>query len=317
MWIIIWAIFAFLMLGFAAWNMMIMFQQKDAWKKLSEKRNLNYEPTGFMTSPNVHGKLDKALFSLFSGVQQTDDVRGQRFVTALEFQMGKGLPTGGALGTKQMKPFIDTLIFSETYEPGIEEWKDDYVLRVRDEEGAQAYLTEERLKALCSVFKMTNATVLFFFDEIEAVLRVETSDPLRNAEKLDKIVARLQDVVKTLTPSIEEKRRYQTLLRSEEKRQAEKEKKKLEYDPELDEIDLELEDDDAVKAEKPKSSEPLTLEEDSSTEIAASAEDALPKAQADTAKKTAAKKTTPKKPAAKKTTTKKAAPKKAAAKKKS
>lgn len=317
MWIIIWAIFAFLMLGFAAWNMMIMFQQKSAWKQLSEKRKLNYEPTGFMTSPNVHGKLDKAFFSLFSGVQQTEDVRGQRFVTAIEFQMGKGLPTGGALGTKQMKPFIDTLIFSETYEPEIEEWKDDYVLRVRDEEGAQAYLTEERLKALCSVFRMTNATVLFFFDELEAVLRVETSDPLRNAEKLDKIVARLLEVVKTLTPSVEEKRRYQTLLRTEEKRQAEKEKKKLEYDPDLDEIDLELEDEsDAQKADKPISSEPLTLEEDDSTEIAASADTAEPKAQDEPAKKTAAKKTATKKPAAKKTATKKAAPKKAAAKKK-
>lgn len=302
MWITIWAIFALLMLGFAGWNMMIMFQQKAAWRALAEKRKLNFEPTGFMSSPNVHGKIDKALFSLFSGVQRTDDVRGERFVTALEFQMGKGLPTGGALGTVQMRPFIDTLIFNETYEPEIEAWQDDFVLRVRDEEGARAYLTDERLKVLCSIFKMKNATVLYFFDEIEAVLRIETSDPLRNAAHLEKIVARLQEAVKILTPSIEEKRRFQSLLRTEEKRQAEKEKKKLEYDPELDEINLELEDDAAQKAKSAsQESAALSLEEDVSTEAAASEPQPVKEA---TPKKTATKKAATKKPAAAKSKTK-------------
>lgn len=241
MWIIIWGVFAVLMIGFAAWNMTIMWQQKQAWKSLADKYKLNYESTGFMNSPNVSGKIDRSYFSLFSGVQRTDDVRGERFVTALEFMIGKGMPTGGALGTARMKSFIDTLIFEDTYVPDIEGWDESYVLRARDEEGIRAYLTKERLEELCRIFKMKNSTVLFFFDELEAVLRIETSDPLRNADHLEKIVNRLRDSVELLIPTAEEKRKFKTLLRDEEKRRLEKEKRLLDYDPDLDDHKLELE----------------------------------------------------------------------------
>ena len=132
MWIAIWIGFSLFILGFVAWTMLVLFQQKKAWGTFAKRHKLNYERGTLMGAPTVHGTLDKKLFSLYSGVQQTEDIRGQRFVTVMEFQLGPGMPTGGAVATKEYKMFIDGLIFKQAYTPDLAEWNSEYVVRARD-----------------------------------------------------------------------------------------------------------------------------------------------------------------------------------------
>ncbi len=218
MWLAIWGCFAVFIMVFVGWTLVVLLQQKKAWAGFAKKHNLKYQPGTLMTSPVVTGEIGSWKISLYSGVQQTEDVRGQRFVTVLEFQMGRGMPTGGAIATKEFSGFIDSLIFDKTYKPELAEWDKSYVARTRSRKNLQAYLSKERLQLLHGLFAMKNSAVLFFFDEIEAVLRIETSDPLRDETHLNKIVQRVMTTVERLTPTEEEKKVFRQLFLDEKKR---------------------------------------------------------------------------------------------------
>ncbi len=218
MWLAIWGIFAVFIFGFVIWTMAVLYQQKRAWSAFAKRHKLKYDAGTFMGSPTVTGKIKDRLLSLYTGIQQTDDIRGQRFVTVIEFQLGDGMPTGAAISTPQFRSFIDGLIFDETYQPELAEWDKDYVVRTRDEKNLSAYLTKERQQVLHSLFTMKTASVLFFFDELEAVLRVETSDPLRSEAHLNAIIKRLADAAETLSPSKTEKVEFKKLLQEEKTR---------------------------------------------------------------------------------------------------
>lgn len=215
MWLAIWGIFAAFILVFVLWTMMVLFQQKKAWSAFARRRKLKYDPGTFMGSPVITGEIEGCPFSLYTGVQQTDDIRGQRYVTILEFQLGQGMPTGAAIATSDYAGFIDGLVFNQSYDPDLTEWKKEYVVRARSVQNLQAYLNKERLQILHLLFAMKNAAVLFFFDELEAVLRIETSDPLRTEAHLEKIVRRLTEAVSKLAPGKQEKEQFKALLAQE------------------------------------------------------------------------------------------------------
>ena len=218
MWLMIWIVFSVLMLGFVAWTMLVLLQQKKAWKTFALKNDLNYNSDSMTASPSVQGRYQKRGFALYSDVQKTTDIRGQRYVSVVEIQLGDGMPTGGVVATSGLKVFTDQLIFDETIDVSVEGWDDSYIVRARDKANLKAYLTEPRAKFLSKIFKMKNATVLFFFDELESILRIETTDPLRDAERLQKIMDQIMAGVKILTPTTEERVTFKKLLKEEKKR---------------------------------------------------------------------------------------------------
>lgn len=236
--------------------MVVLFQQKKAWAAFAKKHKLKYEPGKMMDSPTVTGVFGERLFSLYTGVQQTDDIRGQRFVTIIEFQMGKGMPTGAAIATKDFMGFVSGLVFTQDYKPELAEWKEDYIARTRDRKNLKVYLTKERQQVLVGLFGMKNAAVLLFFDEIEAVLRIESSDPLRDVEHLDKIVNRIKQAVEVLIPTKEEKKKFKKLLAEEKKRieEGHDDDEDDEEDEDVIEEDIveEAVEEDAAVEEKPK-----------------------------------------------------------------
>lgn len=203
-WLILWILLAGFVLGVFVWQLLILREQKQAWEKYSKRHKLEYEAGSFYGAPTIHGEMDNKKLSIYTDSQQTEDMRGQRFITAIEIELGSGMPTGGALGTAGMKNFIETLVFDQTYKPDHKEWKEDYVLRTRDAHKMKRYLTGERLEALMSLFSMKSVSVLYFFDELEAVLRIETTDPLRDADRMEKIIRRILDLTATLSLSEEE-----------------------------------------------------------------------------------------------------------------
>jgi hypothetical protein len=198
MWIFIWVILSLFILSVFGWSVVILYEQKTAWLAFARKNNLQYTRGKLMDSAVVRGNYQGFQLSLYSDARKTDDVRGQRYVSIIEFEIGPGMKTGAALGTKEMATFVGTLSFSQTVLVNQEKWKPDYIVKTRDRDILADYLTPQRLAALVDVFGMNRVTALLFFDEKDCVLHLETVDPLRNAEKLNRIVARIAAVMRVL-----------------------------------------------------------------------------------------------------------------------
>ena len=184
MWIFLWFLLSAFVIGVSGWSLSILQQQKKAWQEFAKKNNLAYVAGGLTGSPSVSGRLKNHQISLYTDTQQTSDVRGQRFVIVIEVVLGPGMPTGAAIATKEYRDFLASLKMNETYLPQIAGWSPEYIVKTRSREALSRYLTDERAAILHSLFVMKNSMVLFFFDEIEGVLRIETGDPLRNAAHL-------------------------------------------------------------------------------------------------------------------------------------
>lgn len=216
MWgVFIWAVFSLFIVGVFGWSMAILFQQKRSWESFAKKLNLEYTPGNLMGSPAVTGKIGRYRMTFFTDAQKTTDVRGQRMVTVIEAEMGIGMSAPAAFATKEYKDFIADLNLPDTYEPGIAEWNSSYIAKTRDLPRLLLYMTPDRLKTLHSLFSMKNSIALFFFDMHEAVLRIETPDPLRNAAHMEKIMKRLVDVLDRLRPTDVERERWGALQPSE------------------------------------------------------------------------------------------------------
>ncbi len=198
MWIFLWIILSLFVLGIFGWQSWILWEQKKAWKAFARKNGMEYEPRRSLDSAIVRGTIGGFRMTLFSDSKQTNDIRRERYVSVIEFELGDGMPTGAAIGTSDMKPFIDTLSFTQNLTPDYEKWTGGYVARTRDREALRLYLTQPRLDALVGLFGMNNASVLYFFDELDCVLHIETIDPLRDPEKLDRIINRIVRAVNVL-----------------------------------------------------------------------------------------------------------------------
>lgn len=206
MWIILWVVLSVFVLGVFAWSQRILVQQKRAWAAFAKKNGFLYEPGKFMAAPAMAGKTGPYVVAFYTDAQQTGDARGQRLVSVLEIELGRGIPGAGAIGTKEMAGFIGGLKFKESFEPDFPDWKKEWVLRAREAAAVNAYLTKERLDALRDLFSMKAAS-MFFFDELASLIRIETVDPLKDPERLEKILKRLVPIADRLAPSESEKAR--------------------------------------------------------------------------------------------------------------
>ena len=201
MWIAVWLILSAFIIGVFVWSMQILFQQKKAWGAFAKKHNYDYSPGKLTASPTIYAQVRGMNLSLYTDIQKTNDVRAERFVTIIEVAMGVGFPTGAAIATPELRPFTDSLAFTQSYAPdNYPEWKPAYIIRTKNSAALKPYLTRERLEILNALFSMKNSVALFFFDEEDGVLRIETSDPLRQEAHLEKIVKRIVDVCEKLRP---------------------------------------------------------------------------------------------------------------------
>lgn len=207
-WFLIWIVLAGFVLGVFGWQLLILRQQKQAWQAYAKRHKLEYDAGTFYAAPAIKGDVGGKQIAMYTDSQQTQDLRGQRFVTVIEIEIGSGMPTGAAIGTQNMKSFIDTLVFDRFYTPEHEQWDSSYVLRTRDEKTLRAYLTKERLDALTALFKLKSSSVLYFFDELEAVQRIETTDPLRDVDHMEKIMRRILALAGKLSLTAEERARF-------------------------------------------------------------------------------------------------------------
>lgn len=205
MWIFLWIVISAFVIGIFVWNFKILMQRKSAWKSFAKKHKLEYTPNALMQSPLITGRLADFRIYLYEDIQQTDDITGQRFVTAIDIDMGEGFPTGGALATKEYKAFLEALNFKDTYMPNDTFHDKGYLVRARDRKKLNAFMTEERLDMVDKMFSMKNSSAIYFFDELEAIIHIETTDPLVDPEKLELIFKKLIAIAKVLYPKENEK----------------------------------------------------------------------------------------------------------------
>lgn len=201
-WFFLWILFSVFVLGIFFWSIRTLLMQRRAWRTFATALNLTYQNGDrFLSSPSVNGSLGSYGFSLHTEQLRTDDMRGERFSMVVEFSLRRGLPTFGAVATKRLVPFLDTLDMPQSWRPEDAEWDESWVVRARNVTVAQTYLTPERRETIKKIFRMKALSVMFVFDRQDAVLRIETADPLIDSQKLEKIVRGLAAQLKVFEVS--------------------------------------------------------------------------------------------------------------------
>jgi hypothetical protein len=204
-WIFLWVLVSLFIFAVFAWSVRILFKQKAAWKAFAQKMNLTYtQPKGLLVSAVVTGSLGPYDFGLFSEPQPTEDSRGQRYTTILEFGLRQGFPMGGGIGTARMQAFLQTLAMSQSVSVQDKDWDSSWIIRTENSAMLEKYLTPVRVDLLKKIFRMKVLAALFVFNDQNSVLRIETSDPLDNLERLEKIVKGVMGQLAVLVPTQEE-----------------------------------------------------------------------------------------------------------------
>ncbi len=206
MWIFLWVVLSMFVMGVFFWSMFILQQQKRAWFAFAKKSGLKYEAGAYTDPPVVSGMVKGYKITFFTDSLRTQDVRGRRFVTTIEIEMGDGMPTVAALATQDYAEFLSPLRLPLSWQPPGEEWQKNYIIKTRSIDRLTRYLTKARLKVLSDLFAMKNAATLYFFDEQTCILRIETPDPLRDPDRMERIAKRIYSAVDTLLLTPEERR---------------------------------------------------------------------------------------------------------------
>lgn len=186
--LILWLLLSSVVIGTSIWSGRILYRQKKAWKEFAAKNNLVYSPGKFMTSPVVGGNIGRHRISLYSEAKPTSDPMGRRYVTILDIQFPEGFSDGGAAGTSRMVPMMEGMSVLKPYTPRSKDWTREHRMYVKSDAAADSFWNEARLKALTALLGTKNADVIFIYDDKEAAVRMETSDPLQNVTRIEKMV---------------------------------------------------------------------------------------------------------------------------------
>jgi len=189
MWIAIWLLISAFIVGVAVWSLQILGQQKRAWSAYAKKHNFDYDAGRLMESPRITAHIEHMQINLYTDVQRVDDVRTERYVTVIEIALGEGMPTGAVIATPEWRAFAESLSFDMIYTPDAPDWKGAYIIKTRNKYRLAVYLTPERIETLLKLFAMKNSMTLYFFDEQEAALRIETVRRLVEHAKILKMGA--------------------------------------------------------------------------------------------------------------------------------
>ncbi|PZO84681.1 MAG: hypothetical protein DI626_08105, partial [Micavibrio aeruginosavorus] len=146
----------------------------------------------------ITGQLGDYKVSFFTAQQAGGDIRTRRYVTAMELELGEGLVDGGAAGTKEMVAFMQGLEKLHPYKVEHPDWDAAHHMFVKYDDVTRAYFTPERTETVSQILKTRNAEVLLLYNDASMVLHAETSDPMQDAQKIDKIVKRLMALLDRL-----------------------------------------------------------------------------------------------------------------------
>lgn len=209
MWIFLWIVLSAILLGATLWSLQILLRQKKAWEAYAKKKSLAFNKGTFMGPAEINGQIGDYKISFFTAERQQTDARRRRYVTALEIELSEGIVDGGIAGTQEMLIFMQSLTKVHPYP--VDGWQAGHYLFVRDDAVAKAYFIPERLETLETILKTRNADSVIVFSAEKLVIRIETSDPMQDAEKIDKIVTRLIGLADKMRLTPEQRTQYAAL----------------------------------------------------------------------------------------------------------
>ena len=188
MWILVWLIVAFIILGATMWSTIILVQQKQAWAAYAKKNNLRFIRGKFFAPAEMNGEIGEYDVSFFTAEQQNLDERKNKFLTVVQVTIDESFVDGFAAVSPEMRPFLESLDTIKKHKPKTKGWDKNNYLSSRNRDVVEAYLTEERLKVITSLLNMKSADVLVLSDESNALIRIETSNPLQQVDQIEKLI---------------------------------------------------------------------------------------------------------------------------------
>lgn len=195
MWLFLWIVVSAIVLGASAWSLRILLKQKAAWEIFAKEKSFAFNKGSFMGPAEMSGVIGDYKLSFFTAERTTTDIRGKRYVTVLEVDVSEGMVDGGVFGTQEMLSFMQTLDRLHPLNVDFVPWEPGLFAFVREDEPVRAYLTPERADVVQQILKTRNADAIIIFNDKEIVVRMETSDPMQDPQKIDKIVKRMLDLI--------------------------------------------------------------------------------------------------------------------------
>jgi hypothetical protein len=199
-WFLVWVFFTVFILGMFVWSLRILFQQRLAWKALAARHKLDYAPGRMLQPPVLYGTYKGIVLKVFSEQQATADNRGARFRTVIQATLPAGIQTEGVITSADNKAFADSLNLEKTLQPDFAGWDSGIVVRTSDPEALKPYLTPDRCRSLNAVMTIKNVPCILIFDPTTMYLRFETSDPLHDTERLERMLGKVAEAAKILSP---------------------------------------------------------------------------------------------------------------------
>ena len=209
MWILLWVILSVVLLGSALWSLQILMRQKKAWEAYAKKKGLVFNKGTFMGAAEINGVIGNYKIAFFTAERQEADVRRRRYVTSVEITLSEGLVNGGVAGTQNVLTFMQSLGKLHPYP--IDGWQPTQYMFVLHDDVIKAYLTPDRLETFDNILKTRNSDTVIVFSDQEMAIRLETSDPMQDADKMDKVITRILGLADKLRITPEQRAQYMAL----------------------------------------------------------------------------------------------------------
>ena len=198
------------------WSTYILVQQKQAWKSFAEKNKIKFRSGKFFAPCEMDGMIDGFMVSFFTGTQQNPEARKNKQLTVLEITDPSAFVDGVALGSEEMKAFIELINTLTWHKIDNKDWKKQNLVASRHKKSVDKFLTEKRIKILDELLNFPSSDVIIILDDDQGVFRFETSNPFTDADKLEEMLKKLFARIEKLRPSDEEVKQFQSLRKSED-----------------------------------------------------------------------------------------------------
>jgi len=183
---------------FTVWTLIILFQQKKAWRQFAKKHKLRYRNSALMNSPQVNGMYKGYAVGIFTSEHETERGGTSRKLTAIEVEMDSRMPIEGAIGSGGMVSIVQSLGYSDEFKPDYDFWSTEYLIRAQDRRVLDKYLDKDRAKALVDLMKRKNTWVIFIFKGADTVLRIDTPNPFDNLDNLTQTIDDMVEIARLL-----------------------------------------------------------------------------------------------------------------------
>jgi hypothetical protein len=199
-WFLVWVFFTVFIFGIFFWSVRILLQQRASWKTFAARNGMDYAPGRMLQPPTLYGTYRGTVVKVFSQQQQTQDNRGARFRTVIQATLPAGMKTEGVIASADNKGFVTSLNLEHEVRPDFSGWDESILVRASDPAALKAYLTDERCRSLGAIMTIKTMPCVFLFDQNVAYLRFETADPLIDPDKMDRLLVKVAEAAKSLSP---------------------------------------------------------------------------------------------------------------------